>query len=36
VEIQKGEQASGGKGLLAYAWFVWDKDYHAKPWIDWI
>jgi hypothetical protein len=23
-------------GLIAYAWFVWDKNYTGKPTIDWI
>ena len=23
-------------GLIAYAWFVWDKSYNGQPYIDWI
>jgi hypothetical protein len=23
-------------GLIAYAWFVWDKTYNGKPQIEWI
>ena len=23
-------------GLIAYAWFVWDKNYSGKPYLDWI
>ena len=23
-------------GLIAYAWFIWDKSYNGKPTIDWI
>jgi len=23
-------------GLIAYAWFVWDKSYDGKPYIEWI
>ena len=23
-------------GLIAYAWFVWDKKYVGKPYLDWI
>uniref|UniRef100_A0A6M3JSQ1 Methyltransferase n=2 Tax=viral metagenome TaxID=1070528 RepID=A0A6M3JSQ1_9ZZZZ len=23
-------------GLIAYAWFVWDKSYKGQPYIDWI
>ena len=28
----KGNNSS----MIAYAWFVWDKDYKGKPQIDWI
>lgn len=27
---------SGSSGLIAFAWFVWDKDYQGKAYIDWI
>lgn len=27
---------SGSSGLIAFAWFVWDKDYQGKPYIDWV
>jgi len=30
----RGEVATGG--LIAYAWFVWDKSYDGKPTLDWI
>ena len=23
-------------GMMAFAWFVWDKSYHGQPQIDWI
>ena len=23
-------------GMIAYAWYVWDKDYKGKPTIEWI
>lgn len=23
-------------GLIAYAWFIWDKEYNELPKIDWI
>ncbi len=23
-------------GMVAYAWFIWDKDYKGKPYVDWI
>ena len=29
-----GEVTTGG--LIAYAWFVWDKSYDGKPMLDWI
>lgn len=25
-----------GAGMIAFAWYVWDKDYTGKPSIDWI
>lgn len=30
----RGEVTTGG--LIAYAWFVWDKSYSGKPMLDWI
>ena len=29
-----GDKSSGG--MLAFAWFVWDKQHTGKPYIDWI
>lgn len=29
-----GNKKSGG--MLSFAWFVWQKDYVGKPYIDWI
>ena len=26
----------GGNGLMAFAWFIFDKNYNGKPEIDWI
>jgi len=23
-------------GIIAYAWFVWDKEYSGRPYLDWI
>jgi len=23
-------------GTIAYAWYVWDKNYNGKPYLDWI
>ena len=25
-----------GGGMLAFAWFIWEKGYEGKPYIDWI
>ena len=36
VPIYKGGIAMKNSGLIAYAWFVWDKDYIGKPQIEWI
>ena len=30
-----GKKSHGG-GMLAFAWFIWEKDYNGKPTIDWI
>ena len=29
-------KVGGNSGLIAYAWFVWDKSYNGKPCIEWI
>jgi len=36
LSFDKGNEKSKGNGLLAYAWYVWDKGYQGKPSIDWI
>lgn len=29
--------SKGGKGgMIAYAWYVWDRDHHGKPELGWI
>ena len=30
-----GKKSHGG-GMLAFAWFIWEKNYNGKPTIDWI
>jgi len=25
-----------GSGLIAYAWFVWDRDYNGKTYLEWL
>ena len=34
--IWKNGNEGANSGLIAYAWFVWDKSYKGKPYIDWI
>lgn len=36
LSFDKGTEKGKGKGLLAYAWYVWDKNYEGKATIDWI
>jgi hypothetical protein len=33
--FKNGKKMKNG-GMIAYAWFVWDKDYEGKPTIEWI
>ncbi len=36
LKIYKKGVVGKNAGLIAYAWFVWDKSYYGKPMIDWI
>ena len=36
VPIYKSGEEMSNSGLIAYAWFVWDKEYEGKPTIEWI
>ena len=36
VPIYKNGITMKNSGLVAYAWFVWDKDYEGKPYVEWI
>lgn len=36
VSFNKGNQKGKGSGLLAYAWFVWDKNYKGDPRLYWL
>jgi len=36
LSFDKGDVKSGGNGLLAYAWFVWEHGYMQRPHIEWI
>jgi len=35
-KIYKRGEVGKNSGLIAYAWFVWDKNYQGKPTIEWI
>jgi hypothetical protein len=34
--VYHADKEPNGSGLIAYAWFVWDKQYSGEPTIDWI
>jgi len=36
VKIYKKGIKTKNSGLIAYAWFIWDKDYQGEPTIGWI
>jgi len=36
LKIYKNGKMGKNSGLIAYAWFIWDKTYKGKPTIDWI
>ena len=36
VPIYKNGEKMQNSGLVAYSWFVWDKEYDGKPTIEWI
>lgn len=36
LKIYKNGVIGKNSGLIAYAWFIWDKDYKGKPKIGWI
>jgi hypothetical protein len=36
VTLYKGGVKMKNSGMIAYAWYVWDKDYVGKPNIEWI
>lgn len=33
-KVKSNKQSSGG--MMSFAWFVWDKKYEGKPYIEWI
>lgn len=36
LTIYKNGEKMKNSGMIAYAWFVWDKSYKGNPQIDWI
>ena len=36
IDMVKNGEGTGGRGMLAFAWFVWDKEYTGEPTIKWI
>jgi len=36
LALYQGGKENKGGGMIAYAWYVWDKDYVGKPTIEWI
>ncbi len=36
LSFDKGNEKGKGNGLLAYAWYVWEKGYVGRPQIGWI
>jgi len=36
LKIYADGKLGKNSGLIAYAWFVWDKNYNGLPMIDWI
>jgi len=36
VTLYKGGVKMKNSGMVAYAWYVWDKSYSGKPTIEWI
>lgn len=36
ISFDMGKKSGKGKGLLAFAWFVWERGYQGKPTIEWI
>ena len=36
VSLYKNGKKMKNSGMIAYAWYVWDKDYKGKPTIEWI
>lgn len=36
ISLYKNGKKMKNSGMIAYAWYVWDKDYVGKPTVEWI
>lgn len=36
ISFDSSKKQGKGRGLLAFAWFVWENNFEGKPQIDWI
>lgn len=36
LTLYKNGEKMKNSGMISYAWFVWDKNYSGKPFIEWI
>tara|TARA_R110000765_G_scaffold327885_1_gene418927 strand:- start:16 stop:570 length:555 start_codon:yes stop_codon:yes gene_type:complete len=36
VSLYKNGEKMKNSGMIAYAWYIWEKDYKGKPTIEWI
>jgi methylase of polypeptide subunit release factors len=36
ISFGKSEGTHKNGGMIAFAWFIWDKEYEGKPYINWI
>ena len=36
VDFLKSNKKTHGGGMLAFAWYIWERGYEGKPYIEWI
>ncbi len=36
IQLTRNGETPRGGGMIAFAWFVWEKGYNGKPEVDWI
>ena len=36
IQLTRNGEPPRGGGMIAFAWFVWRKDWHGNPSVDWI